>query len=74
MELVRQRVTQDFQIVTAAAVEESQTRAEAQRQGKYSLYIESNESLCGPEHMDFSPPPPPPRSLSNRPNNEQSLQ
>lgn len=35
MELVRQRVTQDFQIVTAAAVEESQTRAEAQRQGMY---------------------------------------
>lgn len=33
LEMVRQRVTQDFQIVTALAVEESKTRAESQRQG-----------------------------------------
>jgi hypothetical protein len=34
MEMVRQRLTQDFQVVTAAAVEESENRAEAQRQGE----------------------------------------
>lgn len=34
MEMVRQRITQDFQIVTDAAVAESQNRAESQRQGK----------------------------------------
>jgi hypothetical protein len=34
MEMVRQRVTQDFQIVTSAAVAESETRArELQREG-----------------------------------------
>jgi hypothetical protein len=34
MEMVRQRVTQDFQIVTQAAVDESERRAfEAQREG-----------------------------------------
>lgn len=33
MEMVRQRVTQDFQIVTASAVKESENRAESQRQG-----------------------------------------
>lgn len=33
LELVRQRVTQDFQIVTAAAVKDSESRPEPQRQG-----------------------------------------
>ena len=39
VEMVRQRVTQDFQIVTAAAVEESETRAEVQRQGKVFYFL-----------------------------------
>lgn len=34
MEMVRQRLTQDFQVVTAAAVEESENRAEIQRQSE----------------------------------------
>eukprot|EP00980_Cylindrotheca_fusiformis_P010443 scaffold2322_cov135-Cylindrotheca_fusiformis.AAC.2 len=36
MEMVRQRVTQDFQIVTAAAVEQSKSRPESQRQARNS--------------------------------------
>ena len=45
MEMVRQRLTQDFQLVTAAAVEESENRAETQRQGKceeYDLFVEDS--------------------------------
>jgi hypothetical protein len=38
MEMVRQRVTQDFQIVTAAAVVESENRAESQRQGRWCAW------------------------------------
>ena len=34
MEMVRQRTTQDFQIVTVAALRESENRAESQRQGR----------------------------------------
>jgi DEP domain-containing protein 5 len=35
MEMVRQRLTQDFQIVTDTAVEESESRVESQRQGTF---------------------------------------
>lgn len=53
MELVRQRVTQDFQIVTAAAVEESKRRAESQRQGMASI-IEASIFLIFYSHGAFS--------------------
>jgi hypothetical protein len=33
VEMVRQRITQDFQIVTASAIKESESRADSQRQG-----------------------------------------
>lgn len=36
MEMVRQRVTQDFQVVTEAAVRESENRPEQPRMGKFS--------------------------------------
>jgi hypothetical protein len=49
MEMVRQRVTQDFQIVTAAAVEESKSRAESQRQGTSRISV----VLCPIEKPDF---------------------
>ena len=44
MEMVRQRLTQDFQVVTAAAVEESENRAETQRQ---------SESTCAGMYATF---------------------
>ena len=39
MEMVRQRLAQDYQIVTAAALEESERRAESQRQGTCMLFL-----------------------------------